>query len=130
RVLQEREVTRVGATKARPIDVRVIAATNRVLPDEIKEGRFREDLFHRLAVGVLLLPPLRQREGDLTVLIDSMLANINAEASSQPGFRHKKLDVSARNLLLQHSWPGNIRELHNTLLRASIWAVGDRITAQ
>lgn len=130
RVLQEREVTRVGATRAKPIDIRVVAATNRVLPDEIREGRFREDLFHRLAVGVLLLPPLRQREGDLNMLIDSMLAAINAEAGSQPGYKHKKLDVSAKNLLLQHSWPGNVRELHNTLLRASIWAVGDKITAQ
>lgn len=130
RVLQEREVTRVGATRAKPIDIRVIAATNRVLPDEIRVGRFREDLFHRLAVGVLLLPPLRQREGDLTILIDSMLAAINAEAVSQPGYRHKNLDVSARKLMIQHSWPGNVRELHNTLLRASIWAVGDKITAQ
>ncbi|MCZ2135741.1 MAG: sigma-54 dependent transcriptional regulator [Burkholderiales bacterium] len=130
RVLQEREVTRVGSARAKPIDIRVIAATNRVLPDEIREGRFREDLFHRLAVGVLLLPPLRQREGDLTLLIDSMLASINAEAASQPGYKHKKLDISARNLLIRHSWPGNVRELHNTLLRASIWAVGDKITAQ
>jgi transcriptional regulator with PAS, ATPase and Fis domain len=130
RVLQEREVTRVGATRSKPIDIRVIAATNRVLPDEVREGRFREDLFHRLAVGVLLLPPLRQREGDLNILIDSMLTSINAEATSQPGYRHKELDVSARNLMVQHSWPGNVRELHNTLLRASIWAVGDRITAQ
>lgn len=130
RVLQEREVTRVGATRAKPIDIRVIAATNRVLPDEIREGRFREDLFHRLAVGVLLLPPLRQREGDLNILIDSMLASINAEAASQPGYKNKKLDVSARNLLIQYSWPGNVRELHNTLLRASIWAVGDKITTQ
>lgn len=130
RVLQEREVTRVGATKARPIDIRVIAATNRVLPEEIRASRFREDLFHRLAVGVLLLPPLRQREGDLFLLIDSLLAIINAEAATQPGYTHKKLDVSARNLLLQHSWPGNVRELHNTLLRASIWASGDKITNQ
>lgn len=130
RVLQEREVTRVGATKAKFIDIRVIAATNRVLPDEVRDGRFREDLFHRLAVGVLLLPPLRQREGDLTMLIDSMVAGINAEASTQPGYSHKTLDVSARNLLIRHSWPGNVRELQNTLLRASIWAVGDKIMAQ
>ena len=130
RVLQEREVTRVGAIRAKPINIRIIAATNRVLPDEIREGRFREDLFHRLAVGVLLLPPLRQREGDLNILIDSLLASINAEAASQPGYKHKKLDVSARNLLIQHSWPGNVRELHNTLLRASIWAFGEKITAQ
>jgi transcriptional regulator with PAS, ATPase and Fis domain len=130
RVLQEREVTRVGATRAKPIEVRVIAATNRVLPDEIRESRFREDLFHRLAVGVLLLPPLRQREGDLNILIDSLLASINAEAASQPGYEHKQLDVAARNILIQHSWPGNVRELHNTLLRASIWATGAKITKQ
>jgi transcriptional regulator with PAS, ATPase and Fis domain len=130
RVLQEQEVTRVGATKPISIDIRVIAATNRVLPEEIREGRFREDLFHRLAVGVLLLPPLRQREGDLMLLIDSILAKINEEASTQPGYRHKKLDVHARNLLIQYPWPGNVRELHNTLLRASIWSVGDSITSQ
>lgn len=130
RVLQEREVTRIGATKPRAINVRIIAATNRVLPEEIRLGRFREDLFHRLAVGVLLLPPLREREGDITLLIDSMLAAINTEAASQPGYKHKKLDVTARNLLLQHPWPGNVRELHNTLLRASIWAAGDKITAE
>jgi DNA-binding NtrC family response regulator len=130
RVLQEREVTRVGASAAKPINIRVIAATNRVLPEEIRGGRFREDLFHRLAVGVLQLPPLRHREGDLTLLIDSLLASINAEASSQPGYKHKKLDVSARNILLRHSWPGNVRELHNALLRASIWASGEKITSE
>ncbi len=130
RVLQEKEVTRVGATEATPLDIRIIAATNRVLPDEVRAGRFREDLFHRLAIGVLLLPPLRLREGDITVLIDSMLDAINDEAAAQPGYKRKKLDVAARNLLLQHSWPGNVRELHNTLLRASIWATGEKITAQ
>ena len=130
RVLQEREVTRVGASVAKPINIRVIAATNRVLPEEIRGGRFREDLFHRLAVGVLQLPPLRNREGDLTLLIDSLLASINAEASSQPGYKNKKLDVAARNLLLRHSWPGNVRELHNALLRASIWASGEKITSE
>ena len=127
RVLQDKEVTRVGASKPKRVSVRIIAATNRVLPEEVRAGRFREDLFHRLAVGVLLLPPLREREGDVGLLIDTMLSAINAEASTQPGYKHKKLDVPARNLLLQHSWPGNVRELHNTLLRASIWAVGDCI---
>jgi transcriptional regulator with PAS, ATPase and Fis domain len=130
RVLQEREVTRVGATQAKALDLRVIAASNRVLPEEVRAGRFREDLFHRLAVGVLLLPPLRQREGDISLLIDTLLAHINAEAATQPGYEHKKLDVQARNLLLPHGWPGNVRELHNTLLRASIWASGDTITRQ
>lgn len=130
RVLQEREVTRVGATKPKAVNVRIIAATNRVLPVEIQAGRFREDLFHRLAVGVLLLPPLREREGDLGLLIDSMLTAINEEAASQPGYRYKKPDVAAKNILISHSWPGNVRELHNTLLRASIWATGDRITGE
>jgi transcriptional regulator with PAS, ATPase and Fis domain len=128
RVLQEREITRVGSTQPKAVDVRIIAATNRVLPEEIQSGRFREDLFYRLAVGVLLLPPLREREGDLGLLIDTLLKAINAEASSQPGYKHKKLDVSARNILIRHSWPGNVRELHNTLLRSSIWASGDKIT--
>ncbi len=130
RVLQEREVTRVGATKPKHIDIRIIAATNRVLPIEIQAGRFREDLFHRLAVGVLLLPPLREREGDLGLLIDSLLAAINTEAASQPGYKHKNVDTSARNILIGHTWPGNVRELHNTLLRASIWASGDKITGE
>ncbi|WP_229721782.1 sigma-54 interaction domain-containing protein [Marinobacterium nitratireducens] len=130
RVLQECEVTRLGSTKPKAINVRIIAATNRVLPLEIQSGHFREDLFHRLAVGVLQLPPLREREGDLNLLIDSMLATINVEAASQPGYQHKKLDTSARNLILRHSWPGNVRELHNTLLRASIWATGDTITGE
>ena len=129
RVLQEREVTRVGASVAKPINIRVVSATNRTLPEEVREGRFREDLFHRLAVGVLQLPPLRNREGDLNLLIDSLLVSINEEASSQPGYKHKKLHVGARNILIQHSWPGNVRELHNVLLRSSIWASGDKITA-
>lgn len=130
RVLQEREVTRVGATKPRAVDVRVLAATNRVLTVEIQAARFREDLFHRLAVGVLLLPPLREREGDIGLLIDSTLAAIDREAASQAGYTHKKLDVAARNLLLRHSWPGNVRELHNTLLRAGIWSSGSRISVE
>ncbi|WP_186258575.1 sigma-54 interaction domain-containing protein [Burkholderia gladioli] len=130
RVLQEREVTRLGATKPKAVNVRIIAATNRVLPAEVQVGHFREDLFHRLAVGVLLLPPLREREGDLSMLIDSMLAAINAEAQLQPGFKHKKLDTSARKILIDYPWPGNVRELHNTLLRASIWATGDKITGE
>jgi transcriptional regulator with GAF, ATPase, and Fis domain len=130
RVLQEHEVTRVGASLPKSINIRVIAATNRLLPEEVRGGRFREDLFYRLAVGVLQLPPLRHREGDMTLLIDSLLAGINAEASSQPGYKHKKLDVSARNILLRHGWPGNVRELHNALLRASIWASGEQITSE
>jgi transcriptional regulator with PAS, ATPase and Fis domain len=129
RVLQEREITRLGASKSRKIDVRIIAATNRVLPDEIREGRFREDVFHRIAVGVLVLPPLREREGDLSLLIDALLAKVNEEAATQPEYKHKKLSVDARNIMFRHSWPGNVRELNNAILRASIWASGEEITA-
>ncbi|MHB8823933.1 MAG: AAA-type ATPase lid domain-containing protein, partial [Thiobacillus sp.] len=87
-------------------------------------------LFHRLAVGVLLLPSLREREGDISLLIDALMDKINLEAANQPGYQNKKLSVTARKLLVGHSWPGNIRELNNTLLRASIWAPGGEISAQ
>lgn len=130
RVLQEREVTRVGATRPKRIDVRIVAATNRVLPVEVQQGRFREDLFHRLAVGVLVLPPLRERPGDVSLLVDALLEHVNNEAGGQPGYQRKKLSVSARKLLVQCSWPGNVRELHNTILRASIWAPQGEISAQ
>lgn len=127
RVLQEGEVLRVGSTSAKKIDVRIIAATNRKLIDEVRQGRFREDLFYRLAVVRLLLPALRDRQGDLSHLIDSMLDRVNTEASSQPGFVPKKLSPAARNLLLRHPWPGNVRELINTLERVSVWNPGNRI---
>ena len=130
RVLQEHEVTRIGASKSRKVDVRIVAATNRVLPEEVRAGRFREDVFHRIAVGILALPPLRAREGDLNLLIDALLAQVNREATTQPGFKHKKLSVNARNILLHHAWPGNVRELHNALLRASIWVPGEEIAAE
>ncbi len=86
------------------------------------DGKFREDLFHRLAVGVLRLPPIRERQGDLSPLIDAALdASEPGRASRLPGFKDKKLSAGARNLLLRHPWPGNVRELFNTLSRAAIW---------
>lgn len=127
RALQERRVTRVGETKPKEVDFRVIAATNRILLDEVTEDRFREDLFHRLAVGVLNLPPLRERPNDLNLLIDHFLDRINADRKSAPGWQHKNLSPGARNLLNQHPWPGNIRELSNTLCRAAIWSGGNTI---
>ena len=129
RVLQEREVTRLGSSKPLKIDVRVIAATNRILPEEVRAGRFREDVFHRIAVGILALPPIRNREGDLSLLIDALLAQINNDVATQPNLNHKKLSVGARKLLLQHAWPGNVRELYNAILRASIWAPAAEIAA-
>lgn len=128
RVLQEQEVTPVGARKPTRIDVRVVAATNRNLIEEIEAGQFREDLFYRLAVAVLKLPPLRDRPGDLGLLVDELLKAVNAEAMSEPAFINKKLSAGARNLLLGHSWPGNVRELLLTLKRAAIWSDGTTIS--
>ena len=130
RVLQEGEITRVGATRARKIDVRMIAATNRDLMEEVAAGRFREDLFFRIAVLVLKVPSLREREGDLGPLIDGLLARVNQASAEEPGFREKKLSPNARNLLLQHAWPGNVRELQNTLQRAAVWSEGETIGAK
>jgi len=128
RVLQESEVTRIGSSKARKIDVRIIAATNRDLSEEVKLGRFREDLFYRLAVAVLKIPPLRQRDSDLGLLIDALLKRVNAESAEEPGYMHKKLSAGAKNLLMRHTWPGNVRELQNTLRRAAVWSEGTTIT--
>ena len=128
RVLQEKEVQPVGSSKPCQVDVRVIAATNRTLTEEVAGGRFREDLFYRLAVAVLKLPPFRERGGDLGLVTDHLLDEINDDLAKAPGYRRKDLSASARNFLTQHPWPGNVRELNNTLLRAAIWSSGDTIT--
>ena len=125
RVLQENEVVRVGSSRPVEVDVRVIAATNRNLIEEVAEGRFREDLFYRLAVAYMKIPPLRERAGDLNPLINHLLARINQESETEPGFKCKKLSSGARNLLINHLWPGNVRELQNTLRRAILWSTGD-----
>jgi len=122
RALQEQEVTRVGATEPIGVDVRVVAATNRSLIEEVAAGRFREDLFYRLAVAVIQLPPLREREDDAGLLLDRLLDQVNRESEIEPGYRYKILSVSARNFLLRHSWPGNVREMLNTLRRAAVWS--------
>ncbi len=121
RALQEQEVTPVGATKPVKVDIRVIAATNKTLIKEVAAGNFREDLFYRLAVAVIQLPPLREREGDLNLLIDHFLKKINKESTAESNWKHKKVSISARNIMIQHRWSGNIRELFNTLLRATLW---------
>jgi transcriptional regulator with PAS, ATPase and Fis domain len=124
RAIQQKKVRPVGATADVPIDVRIISATNRTLLDEVREGRFREDLYYRLAILTLRLPPLRDREGDLGYLIDKLLEKINAEHAGRPGAVQKKLSVAGKNLLLRHDWPGNVRELEGTLRRAYIWSKG------
>jgi transcriptional regulator with PAS, ATPase and Fis domain len=129
RILQDGEVTRVGSTKARKVDVRIIAATNRDLMTEVAGGRFREDLFFRLAVLVLKMPPVREREGDLGPLIDGLLERINESSAAELGYSRKKISPAARNLLLQYPWPGNVREIQNTLQRAAVWSDGEVIGA-
>ncbi len=130
RVLQEGEVVRLGSSKPISVDVRIIAATNRTLIEEVGEGRFREDLFYRIAVACIKLPPLRDRPGDLGLLIDHLIAQINQESEDQPGYRRKKISPNAKNILLNHDWPGNIRELQNTLRRAMVWTDGEILKEQ
>lgn len=117
RALQERKVARVGSTKLRDLNIRVVAATNRDLAKEVFEGRFREDLFYRLCVLRLALPPLRERTGDLELLIQHLLDQLNEESAADPNYEPRVLSAPAKQRLLQHSWPGNIRELQNTLQR-------------
>lgn len=128
RVIQEREVVKVGDTQPMKVDVRIIAATNRNLVQEVSAGNFRADLYYRLAVAVLLLPPLWEREGDVSLLIEHMLQQINSECGGEPGFVHKKISTKARNLMLCYPWPGNARELFNTIYRAVVWSPGEYIT--
>ncbi|UFS72496.1 sigma 54-interacting transcriptional regulator [Geomonas sp. RF6] len=130
RVLQEGTFTPVGAIIPETTDARIIAATNRNLLEEVAAGRFREDLFHRLAVAMLYVPPLREREGDLIPLIDHLLREANRRLSKGAGHTPKKLSSAARTVLLQHHWPGNVRELQNTLLRAALWSDGNVLEKQ
>ena len=122
RVLQAKEVTPVGASKAEPLNVRIIAATHRDLMADTARGQFREDLFHRLAVGILRLPPLRDRAGDVDLLVECFLNQFNEEAADRPEGQQKSLTPQARKALLRHNWPGNVREIYHTLLRAAIWS--------
>jgi two-component system nitrogen regulation response regulator GlnG len=120
RVLQEREVTRLGGREVIKIDCRIIAATNQSLDRAVKQQRFREDLFFRLNVVPIHVPPLRERRGDIAELITFFLAKINREM----GTSISALSPEARDILIRHNWPGNVRELENTLVRAAVLAAG------
>jgi transcriptional regulator with PAS, ATPase and Fis domain len=130
RTLQEGEVTPLGESKPKKVDVRVIAATNRSLADESARGRFREDLYYRLAVMVLTMPPLRDRGGDLDLLIDGLIEQLYKDGAYQLGVEHKKLSAGARALFLRYNWPGNVRELRNSLLRVLIWSSGKEVSVE
>ena len=124
RVLQQREVIPVGATEAVPVETRLLAATNRDLEEEIRRGSFRADLFYRLNVIAVHLPPLRQRGDDILLLAEAFLAR------SARGGEPKQLAPGARDALLAYGWPGNVRELENALERAVILTAGDVIEAE
>ncbi len=126
RALQERQVDRVGSTRPVDIDIRVIATTNRDLEKEVKAGRFREDLFYRLNVINVVLPPLRERKGDIPVLADYFLEKY---ARSTPLGRCRLTDAALAKLADYH-WPGNVRELENTVYRAALLTPAADIPAE
>ncbi|MBI5548827.1 MAG: sigma-54-dependent Fis family transcriptional regulator, partial [Deltaproteobacteria bacterium] len=121
RVLQEGEIVRLGCSMPRRVDVRVIAATNRALEEEIRAGRFRSDLYYRLNVLAVLVPPLRSRGEDVLLLAQAFLADTEA------GRRGSTFSAQAIAALQAHSWPGNVRELKNVILRAATISSGSTI---
>lgn len=125
RVLQEKEITRVGGTRPIKVDVRVLAATNRDLEAMVKDGRFREDLYYRLNVIPITVPPLRQRRDDIEVLMKYFLHKHSANAA-----RPMKLSAEARGMIMNYSWPGNVRQLESAIERALLLAEGDEITSE
>lgn len=126
RVIETQEFQRVGGSKNIKVDVRIIAATNKDLPREVKEGKFREDLFFRLNVIPIIVPPLRERKEDLLLLIDYFMNYFASEYGKPP----KTIEPDALKVLENHDWPGNVRELKNNLERLFIMVQSKIITAR
>ncbi|MEK6666640.1 MAG: sigma-54 dependent transcriptional regulator [candidate division NC10 bacterium] len=124
RALQDGEIRRVGGTKTLHVDARVIAATNRDLAAEVRDGAFREDLFYRLNVFPIFLPPLRERREDLPLLVDHFLDRLAQEEGKPP----KRLSPEALRAMMVYAWPGNVRELEHALERAALLSEGETIT--
>ena len=122
RVLQEKRFERVGGHESLDVDLRVVAATNKSLEHEVKESKFREDLYYRLNVIKIDLPPLRERTEDIPLLVQHFLNKY-----SRPNEPPKKVSPEAMEKLIAHRWPGNIRELENAIERASVISVGETI---
>ncbi|MBS0437601.1 MAG: sigma-54-dependent Fis family transcriptional regulator [Proteobacteria bacterium] len=125
RVLQEGELRPVGSTRAVPVDVRVIAATHRDLEADVRAGRFREDLYYRIAGVTLAMPPLRERPGDIVPIAERILVDAAAELALPPA----RFDDDARAVLMSYPWPGNIRELRNEIARALALSDGPLVHA-
>jgi len=124
RVLQEEEITPLGGVGSTKIDARVIAATSKDLSKEVKEGRFREDLFYRINVMTIHLPPLRERRGDIPLLVGHFIDRFNKKL----GKNLEGLSSETMPILMEYSWPGNVRELENVIERAALLATGRYIT--
>jgi transcriptional regulator with GAF, ATPase, and Fis domain len=129
RAIQEGEVQRVGDGRVSNADVRIIAATHKNLLELVRNGKFREDLYYRLNVFAVELPPLRKRGEDITLIAEKFLGAINDKNDKIPGYTAKKLSANARQLLINYPWPGNVRELYNTLQRVCLWTDSAIITA-
>ncbi|MFS8065832.1 MAG: sigma-54-dependent transcriptional regulator [Byssovorax sp.] len=126
RVLQEETIRRLGDNKDLKIDVRILAATHRDLAAETKAGRFREDLYYRINVLPIHVPPLRERREDIPILLDHFLARNNARFNTQI----RGIDAEARRLLLEYAWPGNVREMENTIERAMVLTEREFLSAE
>jgi len=122
-VLQEREITKVGSSQIVKVDVRIIAATNRVLQETVKAGTFREDLFYRFSVVPITLPPLRERRDDIPLLANHFLSKYNKKR----GKNIKAISDRAMKALVEYDWPGNVRELENAIERAVVLTEDDMI---
>lgn len=123
RVLQEHEFQRVGGERVLPLKARVIAATNRDLADRVRKGAFREDLYYRLSVATVRIPPLRERKSDIPLIIEHLLSKINQELHD----RITRVEASAIQGMTEYAWPGNVRELENVLTKAALLTKGDVI---
>ena len=125
RVLQQREIDRVGGLHPIPVDVRVVAATNRNLRDLVARGQFREDLYYRLQGMTLAVPPLRERRDEIPALVERFCAESLAEGHTAV----RGLTTDALDAVFRHSWPGNVRELRNAIMRAAVLSTGEWIEA-
>ena len=124
RVLEERQIMRVGGGELIPVDFRLIAATNRDLEKEVADGRFREDLYYRLKVVTLRIPPLRERPGDIQEIAEHFLALFCQEHGKAP----KRLSAGTLELLSRYAWPGNVRQLRNVMESAVVFSLGEEVT--
>jgi transcriptional regulator with PAS, ATPase and Fis domain len=125
RVIEEKKVTRIGSKISTPVDVRIMAATNKNLREEVNKGKFREDLYYRLNVFTIKIIPLRDKVGDIPLLLESILKRLNASFNT----RINRVDEATMKIFKEYKWPGNIRELQNVVERMLLVAPGRLLTS-